>query len=721
MTVQSTAYIISHRATTGQSTYDYDFLILSEEHVNVFLAGHIYTSGYSVSGIGDHDGGTVTLDTPIGSDNDGDILSIVRLVPATQELDYTSYDGFPAESHERGLDKLTMLVQQALGTTSGSVRIPPSEDPTVVNTILPQIIERAQKFLFFDSQGNVTVSDGSVEGGGGVQEIKIALPSDELIYVDPSDINVPEIGVRPWNDRRRLMVLTDNNENRPGSPGGGIPLFVLSKTPELIFAVFVDAGDYQPGTDSTEMLTTLRQAGGEVGFVESIAVNTPNKARHLVQLDSFGQIPDDLINFVGIRNRGVFRGDDLCPKNLDDQTACIDPDTRNPTQRWPNLDPDNPHDPDNPIAQFRPGDFMTIVMAPGEIEGTMFLWHQVSDGDSGYVWEQSITTVEPNDGIVWLPEIVDPVDGVTIYFQEGWYHRPGMFDLSSADLVAYNDLGNDVIFGHNVQIAIDNVDSYLNALTAEQVRYPVGGGVIIQPGTGDVLQALIDLDAGAMPKGGGTIDGDVHITGRVTVGGSNPPTSDNELCPRLFVNTKAPLASPAFTNYPTAPTMPSTDSSDRLATTAFVKSVAGGGEGDSFPAGTRMVFVQASAPTGWNIQTTYNDRIMRIVSTSAGAVGGSHDPILMDKVPSHVHTMSGSTNASGIHGHSIKTNNHVNGNPPYLGGQYLGRSDSTNQEVLETIMESGSHTHTLSGTIGNNTGALNWLPKYVDVLVGQKV
>jgi len=44
----------------------------------------------------------------------------------------------------------------------------------------------------------------------------------------------------------------------------------------------------------------------------------------------------------------------------------------------------------------------------------------------------------------------------------------------------------------------------------------------------------------------------------------------------------------------------------------------------SFPSGTKMLFAQSSAPTGWTHDTSYNDRALRLVSdSSGGGTGGS--------------------------------------------------------------------------------------------------
>lgn len=39
-------------------------------------------------------------------------LRIERVTPLTQTIDYTTNGSFPAESHERGLDRIVMMIQE---------------------------------------------------------------------------------------------------------------------------------------------------------------------------------------------------------------------------------------------------------------------------------------------------------------------------------------------------------------------------------------------------------------------------------------------------------------------------------------------------------------------------------------------------------------------------------------------------------------------------------
>jgi hypothetical protein len=67
------------------------------------------TTHYTVSGVGDVGGGNITTVTTYSSEY---TLTILRDVPFTQLTDYIENDEFPAESHERGLDKAIMILQQ---------------------------------------------------------------------------------------------------------------------------------------------------------------------------------------------------------------------------------------------------------------------------------------------------------------------------------------------------------------------------------------------------------------------------------------------------------------------------------------------------------------------------------------------------------------------------------------------------------------------------------
>jgi hypothetical protein len=131
------------------------------------------------------------------------------------------------------------------------------------------------------------------------------------------------------------------------------------------------------------------------------------------------------------------------------------------------------------------------------------------------------------------------------------------------------------------------------------------------------------------------------------------------------------------------------------------------------PAGTRLPFYQAAAPTGWTqVNTTdVNNAMLRVVSTAGGGNGGSDSPILNDKVPSHNHTM----NSAGNHSHepADRTRSFACSGTSQA---FFGGTPGFNFSTHNTTSTDGAHTH----TINNNSGGSNWTPKYVDMIICSK-
>ena len=111
--------------TTGPFTVGFRFL--ENAHIQVIRTSSTgvdttlaLTTDYTVTGAGGASG-SVTLVAALAV---GQQLTIVRNVPFTQDADYVQNDAFPAESHERALDKLTMQTQQLLEAVNRAAKLP---------------------------------------------------------------------------------------------------------------------------------------------------------------------------------------------------------------------------------------------------------------------------------------------------------------------------------------------------------------------------------------------------------------------------------------------------------------------------------------------------------------------------------------------------------------------------------------------------------------------
>jgi hypothetical protein len=82
-------------------------------------------------GAGSENGGTVRTSVAVPATS---TVTIYRTVPATQTTDYQEGGDFPAASHERALDKLTMLTQQSERKANRAFRV--SEADTALNALV---------------------------------------------------------------------------------------------------------------------------------------------------------------------------------------------------------------------------------------------------------------------------------------------------------------------------------------------------------------------------------------------------------------------------------------------------------------------------------------------------------------------------------------------------------------------------------------------------------
>jgi len=88
-------------------------LTVSDYDINTSVATvKTLDTDYAVSGVGSDSGGNVTLTGSYTSLPTSSWLVIQRVMDLTQETDYVENDSFPAETHEKALDKLTMISQQ---------------------------------------------------------------------------------------------------------------------------------------------------------------------------------------------------------------------------------------------------------------------------------------------------------------------------------------------------------------------------------------------------------------------------------------------------------------------------------------------------------------------------------------------------------------------------------------------------------------------------------
>lgn len=158
MTVSTTNTRIAYTGNGSTTAFAFPYPFLSGTDLKVYKNGTLQTitTHYTVSG-GAGSSGTVTfLTAPVS----GNSIVILRDPTMTQLLDYIANDAFPAESHEQGLDRLTMISQRLADRMDRAMHLA-DFDVSGASTVMPT--PEADNFVAWDSAGtaliNVAASD----------------------------------------------------------------------------------------------------------------------------------------------------------------------------------------------------------------------------------------------------------------------------------------------------------------------------------------------------------------------------------------------------------------------------------------------------------------------------------------------------------------------------------------------------------------------------------
>ena len=126
MTLASSINRVSYTGNATTASYSYTFRIFSEDDLKLIIKNAsdvetllVKTTDYTVSGVGDDGGGTISLVNASQAWLDGSgfldtgfSLTIRRVVSIVQSTDIRNQGDFFPETHEDTFDQLTMIDQQ---------------------------------------------------------------------------------------------------------------------------------------------------------------------------------------------------------------------------------------------------------------------------------------------------------------------------------------------------------------------------------------------------------------------------------------------------------------------------------------------------------------------------------------------------------------------------------------------------------------------------------
>jgi hypothetical protein len=163
MTISSTTVKNSYSGDGSTTTFSYTFKIFADSDIQVIIRSSTgtettktITTHYTVTGAGASGGGSVIF-TSGNIPTSTQTVVLRRNIPQTQAIDYIANDPFPAESHEEGLDRATMAIQQLQEELTRSIKL--SKTNTMTSTEFSVgASDRANKILAFDTNGELAVT-----------------------------------------------------------------------------------------------------------------------------------------------------------------------------------------------------------------------------------------------------------------------------------------------------------------------------------------------------------------------------------------------------------------------------------------------------------------------------------------------------------------------------------------------------------------------------------
>ncbi len=247
---------IGNASTTA---FFYTFRIINTGDIGVFLDGsqQTLTTHFTLSGVGNANGGTVTFLTAPGTDV---AVLLLRTQPLKQGSDYIPNESFPAERIESDLDKLSMQVQMLQEELGRCIKLEKKslhsdkdvDDLVAGKFLLVKAAAAGIQMGDLAAAGAITIPVTVAEGGTGATTPAAA--RDTLLADEDARTNT-------------VKVIATKKATTTGTPAAGIGIGdkwqaeSADEDPADFGQIEFAASDVGAGTEDTFMQVLLRVAG----------------------------------------------------------------------------------------------------------------------------------------------------------------------------------------------------------------------------------------------------------------------------------------------------------------------------------------------------------------------------------------------------------------------------------------------------------------------------
>lgn len=236
---------VQYTGINGQTIYVYPFPIFDEKDLVVDIDGTILVLNvdYTVTGVTGEDGGTIVLTV---ATTGGEIVTIFRDTAIDRLTDYVENGDFLAETVNNDFDRIILMLQEISNFSGRAIRVALTDQVSDSGLLLSDPDSRKQKFITFDSGGNVELVDLlETNPTLGLGETKILSAGQTIVNLSVINAFTSSFYVSNGNnDRGRLIPQVDYTATGTASieltesyPDGTI-LYGIS--PEFIEPVLTD-------------------------------------------------------------------------------------------------------------------------------------------------------------------------------------------------------------------------------------------------------------------------------------------------------------------------------------------------------------------------------------------------------------------------------------------------------------------------------------------------
>jgi hypothetical protein len=229
MTVPSTVNRNDYVGLGNTAVYAYSFRIEDEADLLVTVrdtddveATLVLGDDYTVSGVGDSDGGNITL--LAGNLATDYALAIRRVVPLVQETDIRNQDSFLAEVHEDVFDRLTWIAQQQDEELGRSVRMPESIAASAFSPVLPaSLLLTPGATIMVNESGTGFVVGPTADAINSAQDASIASgdPILQTLTLDQAMMRVTKETYGIEDTATAVSIVANGRNSADGYRGNG--------------------------------------------------------------------------------------------------------------------------------------------------------------------------------------------------------------------------------------------------------------------------------------------------------------------------------------------------------------------------------------------------------------------------------------------------------------------------------------------------------------------